>query len=106
MTIQYPNLKLIAQKRTGGSVNITGITYQFKHSCFRILQITDENTMVTLEGVEDIDLLSLRDRNLFIQLKYSTNKLTSSVLQNMKTFVNFLEVYLIEPNVNFRIVTN
>jgi hypothetical protein len=106
MTIPYPNLNLIAQKRTGGAVNITGITYQFKYSCFKILQITDENTMVKLEGVEDLDLLSLKEANLFIQLKFSTNKLSASVLQKVNTFVNFLEVYLIEPNSRFKIVTN
>jgi hypothetical protein len=106
MTIHYPNLNLIAQNRTGGVVNITGITYQFKYSCFRVLQITDENTMVTLEGVEDLDLLSLKEGNLFIQLKFSTNKLSASVLQKVNTFVNFLEVYLIESDSRFRIVTN
>jgi hypothetical protein len=41
--------------------------------------------MVTLEGVEDLDLFSLRDGNLFIQLKYVTNRLSLSVLQNAKT---------------------
>ncbi len=106
MTIHYPNLNLIAQKRTGGAINIQGITYQFKYSCFRILQITDENTMVRLEGVEDLDLLSLKEANLFIQLKFSTNKLSASVLQKVNTFVNFLEVYLKEPNSRFRVVTN
>lgn len=105
--VHYPNLNLIAQKRTGGVVNITGITYQFKYSCFKILQIINDNTSIRLEGIEDLDIIEKAiDRSCFIQLKYSRNTLTASGLNKMNTFTNFLEVYLTEPNARFKIVTN
>ncbi len=107
MTIHYPNLNLIAQKRTGGAINIQGITYQFKYSCFKILQVDNDDTLITLEGIEDLDITEKSNkRSCFIQLKYSKNVLSTSALKGMNTFTNFLEVYLIEPNTRFRIVTN
>jgi hypothetical protein len=107
MTIHYPNLNLIAQKRTGGAVNITGITYQFKYSCFKILQVNNDDTLITLEGIEDLDIIEKsNDKSFFTQLKYSKNVLTASGLNKMNTFTNFLEVYLVELNARFKVVTN
>ncbi|MDI9878308.1 P-loop NTPase [Flectobacillus longus] len=107
MAIHYPNLNIIAQKRTGGAINIQGITYQFKYCCSKILQVTNDDTLITLEGIEDLDIIEKSiSENLFIQLKYSKNLLTTSGLNKMNTFSNFLEVYLLDPNARFKIVTN
>lgn len=107
MAIHYPNLNFIAQKRTGGAINIQGITYQFKYCCSKILQVTNDDTLITLEGIEDLDIIEKSiNENLFIQLKYSKNLLTTSGLNKMNTFTNFLEVYLLDRNARFKIVTN
>lgn len=90
-------------------VNIQGITYQFKYSCYSILQLKAESSTIILEGIENLDVVdTLKNESQFIQLKYSQSKLSSSVLQKMNTFLNFLEVYLIQPDadIKFRVVTN
>ncbi|MES2796232.1 MAG: hypothetical protein V4683_09710, partial [Bacteroidota bacterium] len=109
MNPKYPFLDLIAQNRNGGIINIQGITYQFKYSCFRILSITNNVTNVKLEGVEDVDIVdTIKEKYTLIQLKYSLNKLQFSKLKQNNAFVNFLEVYLQDTNaeIKFKIVTN
>ena len=107
MNNPYSILNSIAQKRTGGIVNIQGITYQFKYSCYKILQVTNDDTLITLEGIEDLDIIEKsNDKSYFTQLKYSKNALTASGLNKVNTFTNFLEVYLVEYNARFKIVTN
>ena len=48
---------------------IRGYFYQFNKSIFEILSQTDENTQITIEGVEEIDLKD-GNTNTFIQCKY------------------------------------
>ena len=51
MNPKYPFLDLIAQNRKGGIINIQGIAYQFKYSCFRILSITNNVTNVKVTSI-------------------------------------------------------
>ena len=91
--------------RTGGQIALTGFTYQFLYSCYLILSEIDENTVFYLEGIEDIDkirLVDLDDCNTHIQLKYSTQKQDASFLKDV--LKNYLEVYLIDKNRNFKLI--
>ena len=69
--------------RTGGLIALTWFTYQLLYSCYLILSEIDENTVFYLEGIEDIDKISLIDSDdciTHIQLKYSTQKQDASFL--------------------------
>ena len=49
---------------------IRGYLYQFDHTIFQILNHHDENSIFTIEGVEDIDIELLHDETVTIQCKY------------------------------------
>jgi hypothetical protein len=91
--------------RTGGQIALTGFTYQFLYSCYLILSEIEENTVFYLEGIEDIDKISLIDSDdciTHIQLKYSTQKQDASFLKDV--LKNYLEAYLIDKNRNFKLI--
>ncbi len=61
---------------------IRGYFYQFNKSIFEILRQTDENTQITIEGIEDIDLKN-GNNETFIQCKYySGQEYNHSVIKN------------------------
>ncbi|WP_099203896.1 P-loop NTPase [Scatolibacter rhodanostii] len=95
----------LQDSRTGGQIALTGFTYQFLYSCYLILSEIDENTVFYLEGIEDIDKISLKDSDdciSHIQLKYSTQKQDASFLKDV--LKNYLEAYLINKNRNFKLI--
>ncbi|TFF33463.1 P-loop NTPase [Mucilaginibacter psychrotolerans] len=106
------NLTDIADKRTGGAVNISGITYQTLYATYTLLKEFangDTPTQLRLEGLEDIDLdkgkLTLKGKEL-IQLKSSINSLDASGFWDMGVLKNFLEVHRENKSFQFRFVYN
>lgn len=91
--------------RTGGQIALKGFTYQFLYSCYLILSEIDEKTVFYLEGIEDIDKISLIDSDhciTHIQLKYSTQKQDASFFKDV--LKNYLEAYLIDKNRTFKLI--
>jgi hypothetical protein len=106
------NLSTITDKRTGGAINITGITYQTLYATYMLLrEFADKPNggNIRLEGLEDIDLdkgkLTLDGREL-IQLKTSINSLDAAGFWGMDVLKNFLEVYRQNQNFEYRFVYN
>lgn len=95
-------VKELQESRVGGQIALKGFTYQFLYSCYLILSTIDEDTFFCLEGIEDIDKISINN-NTHIQLKYSTQKQDASFLKDI--LKNYLEVYLLDKkNRNFKLV--
>ncbi|MCQ6960112.1 hypothetical protein [Mucilaginibacter aquariorum] len=106
------NLNAIADKRTGGAINISGITYQTLYATYTLLkEFAGEysDAGVRLEGLEDIDLnkgrLDLNGQEL-IQLKSSINSLDAAGFVEMGVLRNFLEVYRLDKAYKYRFVYN
>jgi hypothetical protein len=106
------NLNAIADKRTGGAVNIHGITYQTlyaTHTLLREFAGEHSDAEIRLEGLEDIDVnkgqLNLNGQEL-IQLKSSINSLDGAGFVEMGVLKNFLEVYRLDKTYKYRFVYN
>lgn len=100
--ISKSNIKELQESRTGGQIALKGFSYQFLYSCYLILSTIDEDIFFWLEGIEDIDKISINN-NTHIQLKYSTQKQDASFLKDI--LKNYLEVYLLDKkNRNFKLV--
>ena len=95
-------VKELQESRTGGQIALKGFSYQFLYSCYLILSTIDEDIFFWLEGIEDIDKISINN-NTHIQLKYSTQKQDASFLKDI--LKNYLEVYLLDKkNRDFKLV--
>jgi len=95
----------IEQSRTGGQIALSGFSYQFLYSCFLVLSILDDNTIIRFEGIEDIDHYKCEitsKTSTHIQLKFSTQKQDASFLKDV--LKNFLEVYLVNSSRKFKLV--
>jgi len=92
--------------RDGGQIALRGFTYQFLYSCYLILSEPDPNTVIHLEGIEDIDQIKYghSSKNItHIQLKYSTKKQDASFLKDV--LKSFLEAYLLDNKIrSFKLV--
>ncbi len=99
------SLQTIKEQRDGGSIAIRGFNFQFLYACFQILQELSEedNYSISLEGIEDIDILH---HNEFIQVKSSKNSIDASTFWNMGVLKNYFEVYQKDSKLNFRFVHN
>jgi len=76
----------LQESRNGGQIALTGFTYQFLYSCYLILSTYDANTFFYLEGIEDIDKITIENEfnnTTHIQLKYSTKKQDASFLKEV-----------------------
>ena len=76
----------LQKSRNGGQIALTGFTYQFLYSCYLILSTYDANTFFYLEGIEDIDKITIENEfnnTTHIQLKYSTKKQDASFLKEV-----------------------
>src|SRR3712207_7142311 len=51
----------LQESRNGGQIALTGFTYQFLYSCYLILSTYDANTFFYLEGIEDIDKITIEN---------------------------------------------
>ena len=70
----------LQESRNGGQIALTGFTYQFLYSCYLILSTYDANTFFYLEGIEDIDKITIENEfnntthiMFNLDLKKSTN---------------------------------
>ncbi|MBS1666323.1 MAG: hypothetical protein JST58_03005 [Bacteroidetes bacterium] len=101
------SLDLVAQKRTGGAINIRGIRFQTLYSIHTILSHLqpESKTFVQLEGIEDIDLHTDME-SVFIQIKTSQNTIDANRLWELKILQNFYEVFVIDSNSQFLLVHN
>jgi len=100
--ISKSNIKDLQESRTGGQIALKGFTYQFLYSCYLILSTIDKDSFFYLEGIEDIDKISMNN-NTHIQLKFSSQKQDASFLKSI--LKNYLEVYLLDKkNRNFKLV--
>lgn len=95
----------LQESRNGGQIALTGFTYQFLYSCYLILSTYDANTFFYLEGIEDIDKITIENEfnnTTHIQLKYSTKKQDASFLKEV--LKNYLEAYLINKERKFKLI--
>lgn len=91
--------------RDGGQIALRGYSYQFLYSCYLALSVADDNTSLCLEGVEDIDRITLRPQEKavsHIQLKFSKDRQDASFMKPI--LKNFLEAYLLDSNRDFKLV--
>lgn len=98
------NIQKLQESRDGGQIALRGYSYQFLYSCNLIIS-SDDDTVFTLEGMEDIDSIKYSDNSetiMHIQLKYSTQRQNASFMDSILT--NFLEVYLNDKNRHFKLV--
>lgn len=94
----------LQESRDGGQIALRGYSYQFLYSCNLILS-SNVNTVFTLEGIEDVDVIEYVDdcREItHIQLKYSTQRQDASFMDGV--LKNYLEAYLIDKNRYFKLV--
>ena len=98
-------LEELSISRDGGQIALRGYSYQFLYSCYLILSSADNETVFTLEGIEDIDTVKYKSdgkHTTHIQLKYSTGNQNASFMDGV--LKNYLEAYLIDANRNFKLV--
>lgn len=93
------------ESRTGGQNALRGYSYQFLYSCYLILSSNSNETVFTLEGIEDIDCVKSCDKDnaiTHIQLKYSIVRQNAGFMDSV--LKNFLEAYLIDKKRYFKLV--
>ncbi|NQX97589.1 MAG: hypothetical protein HRT73_06875 [Flavobacteriales bacterium] len=101
-------LNTIAEKRTGGAVNIRGIGFQLSYACNKIVKELSSNDVgksIRLEGIEDIDVIHI-DNNEYFQLKSSINNLDAFTFWKLRIMQNFLDAYKANPNVKLYLIHN
>lgn len=100
-------LNSLAEKRTGGAINIRGVGFQLLYACYKILKELDDesDTSIRLEGIEDIDVIHV-GTNEYIQLKSSINTLDAGAFWKLGVIQNFLEVYRNSPDSKLCLVHN
>ena len=99
------DLQSLQASRTGGQIALRGYSYQFLYSCLLILTTADDSKEYQFEGLEDIDKIEYSSDNVsytHIQLKCSELKKNASFMDDI--LKNFLEVYVLDPSRNFRLV--
>lgn len=68
-------------KNRSADAGILGFTYQFLQTAIKILEHKDDNTVFTIEGIEDLDISKSAEHEL-VQYKYhELTKYTPSVIQ-------------------------
>lgn len=107
----FNKLETIYSKRTGGAINLIGMSYQLYYSLYLLLKELDvSNNKIRFEGIEDIDLsnykadLNNHDEITYIQLKHSKNTTNASTFWEKGILQNFIEVYLKDNTSNFSLV--
>ena len=103
--VTHKDITELKESRTGGQVALRGYSYQFLYSCYLMLLSSDENTVFSLEGIEDIDKIRCandKETVTHIQLKYSTTRQDASFMKDV--LKNYLEAYLIDKNRYFKLV--
>ena len=90
-------------KSRNANETILGYFYQFDKTIIEILKQTDDNNIITVEGIEDIDVEKANEVET-IQCKYhegqekfSLSKIYKPILQMMKTFAE-------NPNANIEYI--
>lgn len=110
--IEIPaSLDLLIRKRKGGRVNIRGIAYQLQFSIHKVLSelsLQGSDIEIRLEGIEDLDKINKIQvgESKYYQVKFKQNPLNASSLWNLGVIQNFLEVYLVNVNSRFVLVSN
>lgn len=107
----FNKLEDIYSKRTGGAINLIGMSYQLYYSLYLLLKELDvNNNKIRFEGIEDIDLSNYKaDLNnhgeiTYIQLKHSKNTTNASTFWEKGILQNFIEVYLKDNTSKFSLV--
>lgn len=84
----------LSSKRSA-EAGILGFTYQFLQTAIKILEAKDLDTSFTIEGIEDLDITTVKDEEL-VQYKYhKAKKFTPSAIQKpiALMFKHFVENY-------------
>ena len=102
------NLLPVFNRRFHGAVNIRGIDFQILYSLYCSLEILEPNSpfeKITLEGIEDFDLIPFHSDNIYFQVKTSSGDWTFSDLANpIKNFIQ-LNKESSEPH-KFQLILN
>lgn len=100
-------IRLMAQARKGGAINLRGISFQILYATYALLTYLEATgtRAIRLEGVEDIDLY-FEEANEFVQLKTAQNPIDAGAFWNLNVVQNFWPVYRIDSSSRFRLVHN
>lgn len=97
------DINTIFRSRYHGATNIKGIRFQILYSILKSFDLyNNEIEHLTLEGIEDLDLIGLNLADEYIQVKTSKNTWHWNKLKDI--IPNFLEVYRADSNCRFTIV--
>ena len=102
------SLEQILLQRDHGSISLGGYEFQLLYSLNRFLDLLGDSSPITsirFEGIEDIDIQCVESKT-YIQVKSSRNKKGWGWLNSEKIIDKFAEVYLLDSNAKFLIVTN
>lgn len=100
-------LDTLLQQRQHGAIALSGFRFQLLYSLWRAFDLFDGNgevSQIRFEGIEDIDLYG--DQKVFIQVKSSINNQGWGWINSERILDKFLEVYQIDSNTQFRLVTD
>lgn len=99
-------LNHLLQKRYHGASNIRGVQYQVLYFCLRAfdLFLDDGPDCLLGEGLEDIDLWSVRLGNEYVQVKHLGRPMDQSIFGGIVS--SFRDVLVADPSAKLRIVTD
>ena len=80
----------LKESRTGGQIALRGFAYQFLYSCYVILSTNDVNTVFHLEGIEDIDKITV-EKNSNKEMKSRHIKLRILEKTDIQEVISFLK---------------
>jgi hypothetical protein len=106
-SVMQQALKALLDSRFHGAVNIHGIQYQLLYSILQAFTFCREaapRCSIRLEGIEDADLVGLRQDNAYIQVKTSEKPWHWSQLE--KPLRGFLPVFRATPTASFVLAVN
>jgi hypothetical protein len=100
-------LEPFVKERTGGVYNIRGISFQVYYTIWRLLsefvKSTSQSKMFQLEGIEDLDIYNIYGE--FVQIKCLNKPLDANMFAE-NILPNWIEVFIIEPQSRFTVITN
>jgi len=102
------SLEQLFQQRPHGAATIAAFRFQLLYSLDRLLDLANDENLVTaiqLEGIDDVDI-RCHDTKTFIQVKSSKKKQGWGWLNQEKILDRFAEVYRFDKAAHFKLVTN
>lgn len=96
----------LLRNRFQGRSNVRGVRYQLTYHAWRAFDLYSDDAPdeIVGEGLEDVDLRSVRLGNEYVQLKHLGRNLGLAELERI--LASFARVLAVDPFARFRIVTS